>query len=254
MKTKILVLILGLLLVLTPLACTTNPTVLDGTDWILTELNDHSTFVGTIVTLKFSEGKISGRDGCNRYNGTYTLSGNKIRLKNIFATLMSCPPKGVNEQAEEYHSVLLATAQYEINGDKLSLLDKHDIMLATFTDQSQELARTSWIVTGFNNGEQIVVSPLSDVELTVTFDADGKVRGNAGCNQYAALYTTENQYISIDSIEVTRMFCSKPDEIMQQETQFLAALQSAVSYKFDGESLEVYRPVNVIALILVKAP
>ena len=80
MKEKVLFLILGLLLILALSACTTETPALDDTEWNLIEFNSHPLIDNTVIWLKFSEGRISGKDGCNRTSGAYTARREKIRF------------------------------------------------------------------------------------------------------------------------------------------------------------------------------
>ena len=63
--------------------------------------------------------------------------------------------------------------------------------------------------------------------------------GSAGCNQYNAGYTLgpDAGAISISPAASTRMFCSEPAGVMEQEAEFLAALQSAARYRIEGAQL-----------------
>jgi uncharacterized membrane protein len=48
---------------------------------------------GVIATVVFDrEGRASGRSGCNRFTGTYTLSGEGLSFGQIAGTRMACPP------------------------------------------------------------------------------------------------------------------------------------------------------------------
>jgi hypothetical protein len=58
-------------------------------------------------------------------------------------------------------------------------LDASGKALATCTQQSRELGGTSWTVTGYNNGQQAVVSVTTDADLTALFDDTGKLSGFA---------------------------------------------------------------------------
>ena len=97
----------------------------------------------------------------------------------------------------------------------------------------------TWKITGFNNGRQAVVSPLSGTTLSLTFKL-GWVEGFAGCNTFRATYKAEADHIVIGPAAITRKTC-KGDDVMQQEQQFLSALESATTWGFMGRSLDLHR-------------
>ncbi len=73
-------------------------------------------------------------------------------------------------------------------------------------------------------------APDGEPRRYVAFKADGKVRGNAGCNQFFGNFTTAGDAISIGPFGTTRKHCGKV--IMKAERDFLAALSSARRYSF----------------------
>jgi len=253
MKSRLLP-VIGMLIIMILSACTAKSAdPLNDTGWILTELNGQPVPAGPPVTLNFAAGNLGGTDGCNHYSGTYTMEGSQITVgKEILSTLMACE-EGIMQQSSAYMTALTGAVKFEIKGGNLSLLDESGSVLAVFSAQSQDLAGTSWTVTGLNNGQQAVVSPLLDTQLTLNFDREGKVSGSAGCNQYFASYQTKGQSITISQAGMTEMYCNNPQGIMDQESQFLAALQTAATYRVDGNSLELRTAGNEIALTQVKA-
>lgn len=92
-------------------------------------------------------------------------------------------------------------------------------------------------MTGYSNGQGGVVSALAGTTLTTRFDAS-QVSGNSGCNQYTGSYWVSGTNISIGTLASGMMFCAEPAGAMDQEAQFQAALQSAVTFQFDGNRLD----------------
>ena len=66
-----------------------------------------------------------------------------------------------------------------------------------FSPQSNELAGTSWVVIGYNNGRGGVVSTIIGTELTATFSPNGILSGSSGCNTYQAGYEVDGNNITI---------------------------------------------------------
>ena len=97
---------------------------------------------------------------------------------------------------------------------------------------------SSWSLMSYkdNTGETVNVLPRSTT--TVLFQAN-QVTGIAGCNNFNATYQTTRNKLSFGPVATTRKVCNMPLGIMQQETAFLAALDSTVSYKLTLNSLEM---------------
>jgi heat shock protein HslJ len=113
------------------------------------------------------------------------------------------------------------------------------------------LPGSSWVVTGYNNGKQAVVSTLSGTDLTANFGADGTLSGNGGCNEYSATYQIEGDKISIGPAVSTKKACEQA--VMDQETQYLTALTTAAAYRIDGSKLELRAADGALAATFGKA-
>jgi heat shock protein HslJ len=247
-KTRaMLVLALAVLVVL--VACTAaNP--LDNSSWVLVSLADRPLAPETTITMDLEDGRIHGTDGCNRYNGAYTIRGDRWSVgKEIATTLMACP-EPIMEQAQAYMAALAEASRYKLDGEQLTLLDRSGNTLATFRALSQELAGTSWSVTSYNNGKQAVVTVLAGSQLTAEFGADGVLSGSAGCNRYTATYAAQEQSLTIGPVAATRMMCADPAGVMEQEAHFLKALESVATYRIDGDRLELRTADDALALSL----
>ncbi len=226
---------------------------LENTNWLLTALNDQPVMPETQVTINFTDHLVSGTDGCNRYNSSYTADDLHLAIdKNIASTMMACA-EPVMRQASAFTSALSQAAVFKLSSGTLTLFDAHQKTLAVFTVQSQALAGTSWIVTGYNNGRQAVISVLAGAPLTLNFVADGRLHGSAGCNTYSGSFQTSGADLTLSALASTMMACSDPVGIMDQESQFLHALQSAVSYHIDGDQLELRDRSAALAVSLVRA-
>jgi heat shock protein HslJ len=94
-------------------------------------------------------------------------------------------------------------------------------------------------VIGYNNGKQAVVSVLLDTSMTASFGKDGALSGNSGCNTFSGTFKLDGNQITIGPLASTMMMCSDPAGVMDQEAQYLAALQSAATYQIEGNVLEL---------------
>jgi heat shock protein HslJ len=211
---------------------------LTASGWNLSQLMDQPLVSGSSITAQFtSDGKVSGSSGCNRYSGTYKTTGNNIEFSSpLAATMMACEQE-LMDQESAYLKALGEVKTFKVAGDTLTLSDANSKSLLVYKGQSQDLAGTSWEVTGYNNGKQAVTSVLAGTTLTAEFGKDGSLSGNSGCNTYKGTYTVTGDQIQIGPLATTRMAC--PQEIMDQETQYLAALQSAATYRVEGTGMEL---------------
>jgi hypothetical protein len=76
--------------------------------------------------------------------------------------------------------------------------------------------------------------------------------GQWGCNDYFADYTTDEGAITIGDIGVTFRMCTTPNGVMEQEAEFLAALQSAATYTVEGNFLEMRNAKDAIAVQMTR--
>lgn len=87
-------------------------------------------------------------------------------------------------------------------------------------------------LTAFVTGREWVVEDIAGggvidfARLTMTFAADGTLSGLAGCNRYSGRYTLDQRRITTAQLASTRKACAPA--LMNQETAFLALLESAV--------------------------
>jgi heat shock protein HslJ len=222
---------------------------LTGQTWVLTELSGKPVIPGSVVTAQFSsEGKLSGTAGCNRYMGSYSTSGNKISISSPLAsTLMMCEA-ALMSQETAYLNALGETQTYTISGDQLTLSGTGKTDLAIYHAQTQELAGTSWQAITYNNGKQAVTSVLNGTEITAEFAKDGTLSGNSGCNTYSGAYKVNGNEITIGPLASTKKLCNNPTGIMEQETQYLVALQTASTYLIEGNSLELRTQDGALAV------
>ncbi|HEX74240.1 MAG TPA: META domain-containing protein [Dehalococcoidia bacterium] len=97
-------------------------------------------------------------------------------------------------------------------------------------------------------GEQSnLQSVLQGTEITAVFDGtEGQVHGYAGCNNYFGSYHIINNKLSIQEIAYTEMYRLDPEGVMEQEEQYLKALQAAESYEIEGGRLRITYGAEVL--------
>jgi len=217
--------------------------------WVLTELMNQVLVPGSSITIQFTpDGKTGGSAGCNRYTATYTASGSTLMISSPLAvTRMACADDVMNQEAA-YLEALSQVQMYNITGDRLTLSDAGSTSVLVFTAQSQELAGTTWDVLSYNNGKQAVTSVLADTTITIEFGEDGTISGNSSCNSYSGSYKVTGKQIEIGPLASTMMYCAEPTGLMDQETQYLAALQTATAYGVEGTTLELRTSDEALAV------
>jgi heat shock protein HslJ len=254
----------SLILVVVTSACATvppaaeppagDPPLLDGTAWVLAELPGHARVPGSSITLSFEDGRASGTDGCNRYGFAYSGTGSKLDFApSGISTQMACEPE-LTQQATAFTSSLTRTRAFGMAAGQLQLLDAEGAVIARFDPQPEGLADTSWVVNGYNNGRQAVVSVLAGTELTMEFAADGRVAGSTGCNRYTGSFKQDGKTLSFGPAAATRRMCIEPEGVMEQEQQFLKALETVATARQEADRLELRTADGAMAVTLHRAP
>ncbi len=112
---------------------------------------------------------------------------------------------------------------YAVQNGQVTEVGSEDVGTVSLDD----LLGTNWILADFNFDQQPV---LADTQITANF-ADGQISGSAGCNNYSASVGSDSgQNLTVGSAISTQMAC--PDPIMNQELQYLTALQAADQWSY----------------------
>jgi len=95
-------------------------------------------------------------------------------------------------------------------------------------DHSERLTRQDWVA------ETIAGQPvINPGRVTLAF-VEGRVSGRGGCNIYSGPVEIGNGTLKVGPLISTKMACGEPG-LMQQESAYLGALQSARSYRFGAD-------------------
>jgi heat shock protein HslJ len=216
---------------------------LEGTIWKLDSyLNSQGELVSvlpdTAITAEFQAGQVTGSAGCNSYFGSYESSGDRLTFGVIGMTEMYCFPEALMDQESAYLAALGSAASHQIVDGKLQVLNADGQRVLTFSVlEPAPLTGTTWWLNGYHNGQSGFVSVLFGTEITAVFGDDGQVAGSASCNTYTASYALQDAAITFGPAATTRKMCDQPDGIMEQESAFLAALESAAGYQIEGDVL-----------------
>jgi len=80
----------------------------------------------TELTAEFSDGRLSGSGGCNRFMGGYQTQGEKLSIEPLASTFMACET-AVMSQETQYLKALQAAQRYEVNNqDQLTIFYQLD--------------------------------------------------------------------------------------------------------------------------------
>jgi heat shock protein HslJ len=237
---------------------------LAGTDWVLDGYRTggdaiSSVLAGTTITATFSpDGNVTGNAGCNHYGGRYSLDGTNLSVSSVFSTLMYCETPGVMQQEASYLGHLANVSTYRVEGDRLILTDNEgaDVLFFVQAPQVPEipLVGTEWTLESYSSSEDAVSSVIAGTTITATFSDDGSVTGNAGCNSYRAGYMIDGATVTIEPPISTKMYCSEPEGVMNQESTYLNLLSSVSSYRVEGNRLSLANEAGTDLLTFVQAP
>jgi heat shock protein HslJ len=217
----------------------TGAATLEGPTWSLTGAGGFTVPDAVTITATFDAGTVAGSGGCNRYTAPYEVDGDALTIEPAAATQMACAaPIAAAEQA--YFAALGAVDGFSIGEDGTLELSTTVSGPLVYAQQVQSVAG-SWNVIGYLvPAREAFVSVIVDTVVTADFDDAGNVSGMSGCNSYSGGYQTEGTTISIGSLASTRMACAEPEGVMDQETAFLAAMQSATSFALEGADLILF--------------
>jgi heat shock protein HslJ len=110
-------------------------------------------------------------------------------------------------------------------------------VLVEVLDKSRSLEGTRWTLDSYLNSEGVLAKALPSSEATAEFRA-GSVGGNASCNSFFGSYEIDGEELSVELGGMTEMYCA-PEELMEQEGDYLAALGSAASYSIVEDLLQI---------------
>lgn len=99
------------------------------------------------------------------------------------------------------------------------------------------LENTKWKLTEMGSvGAEM--PELTEVEINLEFDDQGRAGGNSGCNRYGGAYQLDGDTIKFGEMMSTMMACEETR--MQLEQNYLAALRSAGRIEFGQDSLTIH--------------
>ncbi|MCG2786573.1 MAG: META domain-containing protein [Anaerolineae bacterium] len=104
---------------------------------------------------------------------------------------------------------------------------------------SADLKGTSWALVEISGQPAVAGS-----SPTLSFEEE-QAGGNGSCNSFGGEYTLDNDKLTFGPLVSTMMYC---EETMEQETAYLAALQSAAAYQMEDGRLLILDAEGVVVL------
>ena len=101
--------------------CAGDPARLLAGDSVVTTLEGTALPKGADVTLTFEAGRIAGLAACNRYSGSYTLTGEGLSFGPMAGTRMACPSPLMETESAVYAAFARVT-RFDITPDGALLL------------------------------------------------------------------------------------------------------------------------------------
>ncbi|MBP7242379.1 META domain-containing protein [Amaricoccus sp.] len=83
-----------------------------------------------------ADGRLTGRGGCNRFTGAYSVDGETLTVGPVAATRMACPEPAMSAEAALF-AAFEAVATFSRDGADLNFLDADGVPVAAF-------AQTDW--------------------------------------------------------------------------------------------------------------
>lgn len=103
----------------------------------------------------------------------------------------------------------------------------------------------SWRLTSY--GPPDALSPaVEGAEAGITFNEDGTLAGNSGCNGYSGSYTVEGNQLTFTEIVSTLIFCDEP--LGAQEEAVYQVLTETAIFEIEGNTLTISNNDRVIIL------
>jgi heat shock protein HslJ len=225
---------------------------LGATTWILQSYS--SVGILTLVPddqyadAEFRSNRVSGFSGCNEYDAVYRTGGRLLLVSQAKVTLRACPDPAAALETT-YLALLAQSRFYNVRDDILTIRGADLAVLLVFEAAPANPLLGSWVVDSFATAPGSLAAPLPGTSLTAVFRL-AKVGGSSGCNTYQGPYTTNGDVAAIGPLASTRMACA--EDVLAQETAFLAALQGVARVERRGAILQLKDRTGGVAVLLIK--
>jgi heat shock protein HslJ len=104
---------------------------------------------------------------------------------------------------------------------------------------ASEIQDIPWKLTAYGDrtGPQDIIP---DTEITVLFHSNsGEVQGFGGCNGYDGNYEINGVRLTVSGLISTKMYCTNPPGVSNQENSYFETLQAAESFEITSSTLRI---------------
>jgi putative lipoprotein len=109
----------------------------------------------------------------------------------------------------------------------------------------------SWKLTAYGSAASPTPA-VPNTEAGITFNQDGTVTGNSGCNGFGGNYKIDGDKVTFDQITSTLMACDTPR--MEQESAVHQVLTDTATFKIEGGTLTLTNNNMVLVFTTVSYP
>lgn len=222
--------------------------------WVLKTIDGQdasSLFANSVpgMQFNFADSTVNGTGGCNRFFGKFSLNqNNEFSAPELGSTMMSCE----NMAQEDKFMKILSPAILNLSVSEegiLTLKDSQNKVLLEFVkgEEPQKGPNMSETLTTENivgkwELTELEGQPAIEVFKTKTpfieFNSqDGKVNGNAGCNNFNGTYTIADSKITFGPLVTTFMSCPE----LESETKLLGFFQTTLEGAIEDGLLVFYK-------------
>lgn len=188
------------------------------------------------------DGKVGGNYGCNHFGASADIEGDTIRIgDDTFKTEMACTAGGTMGFESRLGGMISgSTLKAEVNDDRLTLTTENGYTVKLTAEKPAELYGTKWNVTTMTKGavkgeSGVALASEAEGKVHLTFDKDGTVGGQLGCNKVTAKATVGDGTITLGAPGTTRKMCSA--SLMDTEKTLLKLFGGTVKYQLKGSTL-----------------
>lgn len=195
---------------------------------------------GVYPSVGFAIDRYSGFSGCDWFMGVYSVEGNTLRMEAPAMTQYGCEMgSDLATGAATYTDALWNVTEYAIEDGKLVMYTVENQRLLTMVPlESVPFEGTTWDLKFTSPQLKYWVPILAGTSITAQFDGS-QLTGNAGCNDYAATYTRQENKLTLSELSVTEKSCAEPEGVMDQESEYLSVLQTVGMVNVFPRSLEL---------------
>lgn len=209
--------------------------------WILKSINGSNvseSFPGKTPTIEFdiAKSRVTGNSGCNNYNGSYTLTGNKFSAPNLASTRMACVNGG---EEHTYLQLLSKSSEISINknGELVFTQDGKTVLVFEVQSLTAETLKGEWVLQSIQ-GATANVHYKKNIP-TINFNSeDMRVSGSTSCNNYNSTFSLTNKKLTIERMITTRRACI---DGMEGEAKFTELLSGESDIDLDNGLLILKR-------------